>query len=562
MAEINKIKLPYDLTVNTLEPLFIENTDSTKGEVSLPCFSLAKNLKLNPAIIATELANTFKSVNTDTFSNVEAVAGYVNFYVNRSLVVNNVIQEILDKQQEYGKQNIGNGKTVFIDFSSVNLAKYMHIGHLKTTMLGWSMYKIFTFLGYKVVRLNYVGDYGTPFGKMITAYKLWGNKQDVLDRGVDAIQDLYVKFNVEAQNNPSLNDQAREWFKKIETGDAEALELFNWFVKTGVEEVERICNVLGVDFDSWRGENYYSNKMEPIVQELKEKELLKQSEGAYVVDLQKFNLGVALIKKSDGTSLYLTRDLAAVKDRYQTYKFDMGLYVTSVQQKLHFEQLFKVVELMGRPYANKLEHLYYGTYSMPSGKIGSRFGKQAIVSDILNVAKERAMDILVTRGTKHDNADEVAEKIAVGALAFEVVKVERNRDSIFDLNKSISFEGETSAYVQYTLARAYSILEKAQDKALKHEISEQFEITDEYFNLAKLLNKFPSAALDSFYQREPYLLTRLVLNICSEFNKFYAYNRIINEGVVVEHNLHLVNAVGVVLENALPLLGLPIINKM
>lgn len=561
---INKLKevnLPFDLKIEDIQNLLTESSDLKNGEVSLPCFSLAKPLLQNPVNIAKKISDVVYEANFEEFSDVMAINGYVNFYFKKEYVIKTILEEIEHAKDNYGKRSIGKGKTVFIDFSSPNLAKYMHIGHLKTTMMGWSLAKIFEFLGYKVIKINYVGDYGTPFGKMITAYKKWGNKQDVLDKGVDAIQDLYVKFNQEAVEHPELEEEARAWFKKIEEKDPEALELFNWFIDVGKDEVKRICNILGVEFDSWKGENYYSDKMQPVIEELKNKNLLKVSEGATVVDLSAYNLGLALIQKSDGTSLYITRDLAAVQDRYNEFKFDMGFYVTGVEQKLHFSSLFKIIELLDKPYKNTLEHIHYGRYSLPSGKISSRFGKQAIIADLLKVAKEQAMYILETRGSKHDNMEEIAQKIAVGALAFEVVKIERNKDSIFDIEKSIKFEGETSPYLQYSLARCNSIVNRVNEMT-NYEKVYNSTFNDEYFNLVKLLNKFPQVVLESANMRETYLLTKLLMQICSEFNKFYAFNRIIDNDFVNIDNLNVVKAVQVVLTNGLRLLGIPIIEQM
>ncbi len=560
--EIASVKLPYDLQAEALNALLTETGEAKNGEVTLPCFSLSKTLRKSPMEIANELASVLQNElkNHAKFDQVVAVNGYVNFFFNKEQLAGAVLEEVLAQKEQYGSQNIGNGETLFIDFSSPNLAKYMHIGHLKTTMLGWSIYKLFSFMGYKVVRINYVGDYGTPFGKMLAAYKHWGKKEDIDARGVDAIQDLYVKFTQEAANNEALMDEAREWFKRIETKEPEATKLFEWFLEVGVQEVKRICNILGVSFDSWRGENYYSDKMDPVIKDLEQKGLLIESEGAKIVDLSAFNLGVSLIQKSDGASLYATRDLTAVQDRYENYHFDRGFYVTSNAQILHFKQWFKIVELLDRPYANKLEHIYYGTYSLPNGKIGSRYGKQAIIRDLLNLSKDRAMEILISRGTKHDDMDEVAQKIAVGSLAFEAVKTERAKDSVFDPENSINFEGETSPYMQYTYARCCSILNKVEQSNLK---TTQLEtINDDYFALVKLLNKFPNTLQDCVTQRETYMLCRLMLNISSEFNKFYGFNRIIDNETVNITNLKLVQAVKMVLANGLTLLGIPLIEKM
>lgn len=559
---LTNITLPFDLTAKDLQELLTDGGDSKNGDVSLPCFLLAKTLRTSPVQIAKELADSIWEQSNHAFEKVVALNGYVNFYFPKQQVVNNVLQEVLTKGKEFGKTDLGKGKKVFIDFSSVNLAKYMHIGHLKTTMLGWSLYKILTFLGYEVTRINYVGDYGTPFGKMIAAYKHWGNKKDIDARGVDAIQDLYVRFNQEAHDNQELQDEAREWFYKIENKDPEALEIFNWFTQIGREEATRICTILGVSFDDERGENYYSDKMDAVIADLEQKQLTQESQGATIVDLQEYNLGVALIKKSDGTSLYTTRDLATVEDRYKLYNFDQGLYVTSVQQNLHFAQLFKLVELLDKPYKNTLEHINYGTYSMPTGKIGSRFGKQAIIRDILNAASSQALQVLEARGTKHEDMDEVVRKIGVGALIFEVVKTERLKDSVFDLEKAVNFEGETSPYLQYTYARCCSIMEKVKQQNPQNIVANE-SVSEDTFELVKLLNKFPDVLISSHNDRETYYITRQLLSIASVFNRFYGSHRIIDQDQTLnQDNLNIVKAVQTVLATGLELLGIPLIEKM
>lgn len=547
-----------EITFEEIESLFTEIPDLKNGDVCVPCFTLAKKLRNSPQNIAQALQQELSKHEYNYVTDIQAVSGYLNFFVNKEKASQQIINNILTLKQNYGKSEIGKGKTVCIDYSSINLAKFMHIGHLKTTMLGWSLYNIHKFLGYNVVGINYVGDYGTPFGKIIVAIKKWGDMEKIKQNGVDEIQSLYVKFNQESEHDESLNDQAREWFRKIENGDKEALELFNYIITSSITEAERTYDRLGVVFDSWRGENYYSDKMQPIIDELVSKNLLVKSEGADIVDLNEHNLGVALVRKSDGTSLYVTRDLAAAQDRYDNYKYSKSLYVTSVQQKLHFERLFKIIEIMDKPYANTLEHIYYGTISLPTGKIGSRYGKQALIRDLITSAYETALDILKTRGTKHEDLEKVANQIAAGTLAFEVVRNEKLKDTVFDLESSLSFEGETSPYMQYTFARTCSII----SKALRLEKSDEKQITEEAYALVKLLNKFESVVLQSANDYEPCYISKLLLNICSEFNKFYNFNRIIENDKVNVYNLNMTQAVNIVLNNGLKLLGIEPIEKM
>ncbi len=561
IAELQNLKL--DINFDSVKNLFALTSDSKNGDVCLPCFVLAKELKQNPMLIATNIAN---EVNNNTNENslikkAEAVNGYVNFFTNQSVVAKNVIFEILSNPDKFGSSNMGNGKTYVLDYSSVNLAKYMHIGHLKTTIIGLVITNLLKNLGYKTVSINYVGDYGTPFGKMITAYHRWGNKQDILDRGVDAVQDLYVKFNREAENDETLEVEAREWFKKIENGDKEATELANWFVELSRDEVERLCNLLGAKFDSWRGESYYSDKMQPIVDALTKKGLLVESEGAQIVNLENYGLGAALIQKSDGTSLYLTRDLATIEDRYVNYNFDNAIYVTDVAQKLHFKQLFKIVELLDRPYAGKLEHVAYGRYSLPTGKISSRLGKQALLADIYEAANQKAKEIMVERGTKVDDFEEVAKKVAVGTISFEAIKYEKVKDTVFDLNASLNFDGETSPYMQYTYARLKSVLEKAGEVDVNKIDFSKID-NEEGFEIIKLLNRYPFVLIDSFNKLEPCLIVRHLMSICSEVNRFYNQKRIIENGEVNQNRLAIIKATLCVLKNGFKIINIPEIDKM
>ena len=562
LQELKKFDLTYNLS--DFENLFVLSVDAKNGDVCLPCFMLAKQFKTAPNIIAQNLCDEIAKqvLENGIIEKVEAVNGYLNIFANKEMVAKKIVTEILTEKQNFGKFDLYKGKTVVLDYSSVNLAKYMHIGHLKTTIIGLVMKNICEQVGYKTISINYVGDYGTPFGKMITAYKHWGNKEDVEKRGVDAVQDLYVKFNQVAETDESLNDEARLWFKKIEEGDKEAVELSNWIIELCRGEVERLCNELGAKFDSWRGERYYSDKMQPVIDELKAAGLTKVSEGATVVDLEEYGLGVALIQKSDGTSLYLTRDLAAVEDRYKNYKFDKAIYVTDIAQKLHFKQLFKIVELLKKPYAGKLEHLAYGRYSLPTGKIASRMGKQALLKDLLEAGINKSKEIMKERGTKVSDANLVSKQVAVGAISFEALKYEKVKDTVYDMEASLNFDGETSPYMQYTYARCCSIIEKANTNINLKEVDFKNITSAEGFDLIKLLNKFPQTILDAYEKQEPCLIVRLLMDIASEFNKFYTNNRIIDNGVVNIKNLSVVNAVKIIFENGFKIVNIPAISKM
>lgn len=532
--------------IDNLYNLLSYTSDNKNGDITLPCFSLSKVLRKNPIEIANTILNDCKS---EYFEKVENVNGYLNFFLDKKKIYSLVVDG-----KESDISQLGKGKTVFADFSSLNLAKYMHIGHLSTTVIGSVISNTYEYLGYDVKRLNYVGDYGTPFGKMITAILKWGNVDDIETKGVDYIQDLYVKFNVEAENDETLINDAREWFVKIENKDPEAMFIYNKIIKVSIEEAKRLCDELDITFDSWIGEAFYYDKVQPVVEELENKGLIQISQGAKIVDLEKFGLGVCMVQKSDGASLYSTRDLATVLDRYERYHFDLGLYVTSVQQKLHFERWFKVLELMGKDYAKNLKHITYGTYSLPSGKIGSRFGKQALVKDMIEISINKAKEIVSSRGSKVENIDELSRQIGIGAVKFGVLKTERVKDCVFDLEASLNFDGETSPYLQYTHARCCSIIAKAEGLESKQDLE---DINNEdTFELIKHINDFDRIVVQSAEDFEPCYISRYLITLSSLFNKFYNNHRIIDENIVSLSRLKLVELTKVRLFEGLKLLGI------
>ncbi|MGN0961776.1 MAG: arginine--tRNA ligase [Christensenellales bacterium] len=533
--------------VENLYGLLTYTNDSKNGDITLPCFSLSKMFRKSPVMIADDI---LASINSDLFDKVENVNGYLNFFLNKKSVF-----ELISKEMEIGIDNkIGKGKTVFVDFSSLNLAKYMHIGHLSTTVIGSVISNTYEYLGYDVKRLNYVGDYGTPFGKMITAILKWGDVNQIEEKGVDYIQDLYVKFNVEADKDESLNDEARNWFLRIENKYPEAIAIYNKIIKVSIAEAKRLCDMLDITFDSWIGEAYYNDKLQPVLEELDNKGLLETSQGAKIVDLSKYDLGACMIQKSDGASLYATRDLATALDRYDRYHFDLGLYVTSVQQKLHFERWFKVLELMGKDYARNLKHISYGTYSLPSGKIGSRFGKQALVKDMIELAINKAKEIITTRGTKLEDIEKLNADIGIGAVKFGVLKTERVKDCVFDLESSLNFDGETSPYIQYTHARCCSILEKANNKVDFEDLEDINNV--DTFELIKHINGFEKMVIESAEDFEPCYISRYLISLCALFNKFYNNYRIIDGERVSKYRLKLVEYTRNIIAKGLKLLGI------
>ena len=506
------------------EPMISENQDKTMGDYSIACFKLAKTLRKPPIQIANDIKENFAGY--DIVEKIECVNGYVNFFVKKEFLIKNVLSEIYT--DEYFKKT-ANPKTICLDYSSVNLAKYMHIGHLSTTIIGESLARIYEEAGHKVVRINYIGDYGTPFGKMVCAHLMWGNEEELNARGVDYLQDLYVEFCKRANENPALEESAREYFKKIEEKDDIAYPLYQKFIEISKVEAERLLNMLDVHFDSWKGESSYSDDLNSVVEELKSKNLLMQSQGAQVVDLEKYDLGTCLIQKSDGTSLYATRDICAAIDRYNTYKFDKMMYVTAVQQRLHFMQFFKVLELMGYDFSKTLEHVYYGMFSLPTGKIASRMGKQAVLVDLIDVALNKVNSIIEERDFSQEYKEELARKIALSALKFTAIKNERIKDTVFDMGAAFNFDGDTSAYLQYTYARISSILRKV-------EVDDNFEGIDYSLlsseivnNIVLSLNNYNLYLSKAMEQNEPSILCKYTLDLCKMFNKFYKQEKVITD---------------------------------
>ena len=531
--------------------------NSQMGDYALPCFRFAKVLRKSPAAIAQELASGLSP--DGVISDISAVNGYLNFSINKEGLAREVLSEIASKGEKYGSSDMGAGKTICIDYSSVNIAKPFHIGHLSTTVLGSALYKIFGFLGYKTVGINHLGDYGTQFGKLISAYKRWGNKEEVEKGGIHAINDLYVRFNNEADYE--MEKEAREYFRLIENGDKEANDLFEWFKSLTLEYVKKIYDRLDVRFDSYAGERFYTDKMAPVIDELKEKGLLKESEGAQIVDLEPYGMPPCLILRSDGASLYATRDIAAAIYRKKTYDFYKCLYVVAYQQNLHFRQFFKVLELMGKEWAKDLVHVAYGMVSLEDGAMSTRKGKVVWLEDVISKCVEKAYKVVSEKNPALANKDEIAEKVGVGAVIFGALYNNKIKDITFSYDKVLSFEGETSVYVQYTCARASSVIEKAGD--FKPVLPEKLNFTDEEFEVIKTLAAFPDTVKDAADKYEPSYIARYAVDLAQKFNKFYFDCKILTaEEGVKDFRFELTKATLRTLENALGLLGIGVPDKM
>ncbi len=527
------------------------------GDYALPCFRFAKVLRKSPVMIAEDLKNAF--VVDEVISEVNAVNGYLNFKVERKSYVKKVLQDIISAGDNYGSDTLGNGKTICIDYSSINIAKPFHIGHLSTTVIGSSLCKILRFLGYKVVGINHLGDYGTQFGKLIVAYKNWGNKEEIEKGKLRELMRIYVKFHDEAEKNPALEDEARRYFKLIEDGDKEANELFNWFKELTLKEVEKIYKQLNVTFDSYAGESFYNDKMQVVIDELKEKNLLKISDGASIVELEEYGMPPCLILKKDGSSLYATRDLATAVYRKNTYDFYKCLYVVAYQQNLHFKQFFKVLDLMGKDWAKDMVHIAYGMVSMEDGAMSTRAGKVVFLEDVLNKCVQKAADIIEEKNPNLENKEDVAKKVGTGAVIFSALFNNKIKDIVFSYDKVLNFDGETCPYVQYTGARCNSVL-------LKGGFDGKFnveEYSNEEYYVVSLLGDFAEVVKSAGEKYEPSLITRYAVDLAEAYNKFYFNSRIIDAPENVRSlRLAITKATQITLTNALRLLGIAIPEKM
>ena len=542
-----------------LEGLIAVPPDTSMGDYALPCFKLAKVLRKSPALIAEDIAANYPA--DGIVSEAKALNGYVNFRIARAGLAKDVLSRILQEGEKYGSSDLGAGKTICIDYSSVNIAKPFHIGHLSTTVIGGALYRIFKFLGYHTVGINHLGDYGTQFGKLISAYKRWGSREEAEKGGIHAINDLYVRFNEEATEE--MEAEAREYFRLIESGDKEANDLFEWFKSLTLAYVQTIYDRLHIKFDSYAGERFYTDKMAPVVEALCEKGLLKESNGARIVDLEPYGMPPCLILRSDGASLYATRDLAAAIYRKQTYDFYKCLYVVAYQQNLHFKQVFKVLELMGYEWAKDLVHVAYGMVSLEDGAMSTRKGKVVWLEDVLSRCVEKARAVLEEKNPALENKDAVAETVGVGAVVFGALCNNKIKDITFSYDKALNFDGETSVYLQYTCARAASVLAKAREAGISFADVPAGEPCAQEFELLKSLADFPAVVHEAGEKYEPSLISRYALDCAKLFNKFYLECKIMQaEPDVRAFRLAVTRAALTTLTNALTLLGIGVPEKM
>ncbi|MFO7295248.1 MAG: arginine--tRNA ligase [Clostridia bacterium] len=523
------------------------------GDIALPCFKLSKILRKPPMHIAQELASNI--TNMEFIDRVEPVSGYLNFFFNKPLFIEQTLKCILEERERYGSKPIGQGKTIVIDYSAPNIAKPFHVGHLRSTVIGNSLRKIFEFMGYRCIGVNHLGDWGTQFGKLIVAYKLWGNKEEVEAHGIKELLRLYVKFHEEAEKDPKLEDEARNWFARMEKGDSEALKLWQWFKDISLKEFQKVYDLLDVHFDSYAGESFYNDKIDAVIEELKQKNLLKESEGALIVDLEEYGMPPCMILKKDGSSLYATRDIAAAIYRKKEYNFHKCIYVTGAAQSLHFQQWFKVIELMGYEWAKDLIHVPFGLVSLGGEKLSTRKGKVVLLEDILSEAIKKTLEIIESKNPDMENKEEVARYVGVGAVIFSDLYSNRIKDVSFSWDEVLNFDGETGPYVQYTHARCCSVLRKAPEG--DGSFNPGMLKTKEEYQVCKTLYQFPEKVMIALNQLEPSVITRYLVNLAQDFNRFYHEHPILVEDQQLRSaRLALVEATRITLANGLRLIGL------
>ncbi|MGT2925225.1 arginine--tRNA ligase [Streptococcus caviae] len=551
-------KVISDLDTDSILELLEKPKKSDMGDLAFPAFSLAKTMRKAPQIIASELA---EQIDAGRFEKVEAVGPYINFFLNKAEISAQVLKEVIAKGSGYAQKTIGQGRSITIDLSSPNIAKPFSIGHLRSTVIGDALSNIFQKLGYKTIKINHLGDWGKQFGMLIVAYKKWGDEAAVQAHPIDELLKLYVRINAEAEKHPEIDEEAREWFRKLENGDEEALSLWQWFRDESLVEFNRLYKELDVHFDSYNGEAFYNDKMDEVVELLTEKGLLEESDGAQVVNLEKYGIEhPALIKKSDGATLYITRDLAAALYRKREYDFAKSVYVVGQEQSAHFKQLKAVLTEMGYSWGEDIKHVSFGLVTKNGKKLSTRKGNVILLEPTIAEAVKRSLAQIDAKNPDLANKEEVAHAVGVGAIKFYDLKTDRNNGYDFDLEAMVSFEGETGPYVQYAHARIQSILRKAD---FQPDESSVYSLHDaESWEIIKLIQAFPdiiSKAADNF---EPSVIAKFAINLAQSFNKFYAHTRILDDSPERSSRLALSYATSTVLKEALRLLGVEAPDEM
>ena len=539
------------------------NTDM--GDFAFPCFKLSKEYRKAPNVIAEDLCNKIRleQENHKNLDKIQNLGGYVNFFIDKCTWVKNTINEVLSKDKDFGRSDFGKNKNAIVEFSSPNIAKPFHIGHIRTTVIGNSLYKIYDFVGFNTIAINHLGDYGTQFGKLIVAIKRWSNMEDVAKDPINNLLALYVKFHEEAEKEPSLEDEGRLWFKKLEDGDKEAYDMWNWIRDISLKEFSKVYDLLNIKFDSYAGESFYSDKMFGAIETMNQKGLLKDSQGAKIVDLEEFSMPPALITKKDGSTLYITRDIAAAIYRKQNYDFYKCVYVVGTPQELHFRQLKQILSLMGYNWSNDCIHVSFGTVSLEDGTLSTRKGKVIFLEDVLNKAIDKTKEIINEKNPNLENIDIVSKQVGVGAIVFQELSNSRIKDYQFSWERTLSFEGETGPYVQYAHARCSSLLDKS-DGINNEELNYKLlsENTD-VINIIRVLSTFQNTVFKAYEKNEPHHIARFALDLSQIFNKFYHDNKILSaDSDIKKSYIGLVKCVKIALKNALYLLGIESPKKM
>lgn len=560
----NAISKVVNINETEIEMSIEKPKGSENGDYAFPCFRLAKELHKAPQMIANDIKENIK-VDENQITKIEVVGGYLNFFINKEILVEEVLNE-MSEDKEYGKSTIGNGKNIVIDYSAPNIAKPFHIGHLRSTVIGAALYKIYKYLGYNVTGINHLGDYGTQFGKLIEGYKLWGNEYNIEENPIDELTKIYIRINQACKEDEKVLENCRNNFKKLEDGDKYCVEIWQKFRELSLKEFQKVYDILGSKFDSWNGEAFYSDKMPEVIEILNKTGKLVESEGAKIIDLEDKGINTpCIIEKSNGSSTYATRDLAAIMYRARTYDFDKALYITSYEQVLHFKQVFEVAKLLGldEKYTNGLEHVAFGMVLLPTGKMSTREGTSIKLSELLNEAISRAKAIIEQKNPELENKDEVAKKVGVGAVIFNDLANNRVKDEIFDWDTILNFQGETGPYIQYTYVRTKSVIEKAGGVPDISEVSSEL-LQDEYsIKLLKLIYDFEDVLVQVTDKNEPSILSRYLIDVAKTYSNFYNENKIINDNKNLQNaRVYLTYSVGRILKTGAGLLGIEMPNKM
>lgn len=560
IAKTLKSKLD-NFDIEELESMIEVPPNTEMGDYAFPCFKLAKEYKKSPNMIAADIAENL--VFDQPIHKVDSLGGYVNFFINKQIWAEETIKKVLTEGDNFGRSTYGELKNALVEFSSPNIAKPFHIGHIRTTVIGHSLFRIYEFMGFNAIALNHLGDYGTQFGKLIVAYKAWGNRDIIEKDPINELLKIYIKFHEEAEKEPELEDEARSWFKKLEDGDEEAVSLWQWMRDVSLKEFNKVYDLLGIAFNSFDGESFYSDKMPRAIKMMEDKGILKDSQGAKIVDLEPYNMPPALIMKKDGSTLYITRDIAAAIYRKETYDFYKNVYVVGTPQELHFRQWKKVLELMGFEWAKDCIHVQFGTVSLEDGTLSTRQGRVVFLLDVLNKAINKTKEIIQEKNPNLENIDTVAKQVGVGAIIFQELSNSRIKDYQFSWERTLSFEGETGPYVQYSHARCCSLIEKSKHLPSLEVNYDLLADNMDAMEVIRVLTTFEDVLMRSYLRNEPHHVARFALDLAQSFNKFYHDNHILNEDEEIQKAfIALVDSARIGLNNSLYLLGMEAPRKM